>query len=122
MSTVELHIRTGAPVECVDGRVGTVGRLETDPAGNLSAMHVETERGTLLVPEGAIRDVRPDGTVLLACSRGDLRPVPRAAETRGPAARPAETLSLREEQLVAHKTMEQVGEVVVRTEVEEVPG
>jgi uncharacterized protein (TIGR02271 family) len=121
MSMVELHIRAGAPVECADGYVGTVGRLEADGAGNLSAMHVETERGQLVVPEGAIRDVRADGTVVLTCSRAEMSPV-AGADAGEPIARPAETLSLREEQLVAHKTMEQVGEVVVRTEVEEVPG
>jgi uncharacterized protein (TIGR02271 family) len=121
MSTVELRIRAGAPVECVDGRLGTVGRLETDGAGNLSTMHVATGRGELVVPESAIRDVRPDGTVLLSCRLAEVgQPVADAA--RATAARPAETLSLREEQLVAHKTLEQVGEVVVRTEIEQVPG
>src|SRR5436305_3183024 len=35
---------------------------------------------------------------------------------------PVGTLSLREERLVARKELEQVGEVVVRTEVDEVPG
>jgi uncharacterized protein (TIGR02271 family) len=122
MSMVELHIRAGAPVECADGYVGKVGRLETDGSGNLSAMQVETERGQLVVPEGAIRDVRADGTVVLDCARADLRPVAAVSEASQSTARPAETLSLREERLVAHKTMEQVGEVVVRTEVEEVPG
>jgi uncharacterized protein (TIGR02271 family) len=85
-------------------------------------MQVETDRGDLVVPEGAVRDVRADGTVVLGCARADLQPVARLAEGSQPADRPPETLSLREERLVAHKTMEQVGEVVVRTEVDEVPG
>jgi uncharacterized protein (TIGR02271 family) len=122
MSMVELHIRAGAPVECVDGPAGKVGRLETDPDGNLSAMHVDTDRGEFVVPEGAVRDVRADGTVLLDCALADMRPLAAAAAEPEPAVRPVETLSLREEQLVAHKTLEQVGEVVVRTEVEALPG
>jgi len=122
MSNVELHIRAGAPVECVDGSAGKVGRLETDGAGNLTALHVDAERGEFVVPEGAVRDVRANGTVVLDCALADMRPVAGAAATPKPAARPAETLSLREERLVAHKTMEQVGEAVVRTEVEELPG
>jgi uncharacterized protein (TIGR02271 family) len=120
MSTVELRIRAGAPVECVDGHLGTIGRLETDGAGNLNAMHIATERGEVVVPESAIRDVRADGAVRLSCRLADARSVADAAGAT--ARRPAETLSLREEQLVAHKTVEQVGEVVVRTEVEELPG
>ncbi|HEY3108499.1 MAG TPA: YsnF/AvaK domain-containing protein [Chloroflexota bacterium] len=122
MGMVELHIRAGAPVECVDGPAGKVGRLETDRDGNLSAMHIETERGEFVVPEGAVADVRADGTVRLDCALADMRPLAAAAAAPEAAAGPVETLSLREEQLVAHKTMEQVGEVVVRTEVEELPG
>jgi hypothetical protein len=34
----------------------------------------------------------------------------------------AETLELREEQLVAHKELQEVGEILVRTPIEEVPG
>ncbi len=47
------------------------------------------------------------------------RPAPPPAELPEDAAR---TLELREERLVAHKELRQVGEVAVRTQVEEVPG
>jgi uncharacterized protein (TIGR02271 family) len=122
MSTVELRIRTGAPVQCDDGYLGTVGRLETDGAGNLGAMQVATDRGTVIVPENAIRDVRADGTIVLTPTLAELRPAEPPSRPADPIARPAETLSLREEQLIAHKTMEEVGAVVVRTEIDELPG
>jgi uncharacterized protein (TIGR02271 family) len=121
MSTVELHIHAGAPVECVDGPAGRVSRLETDAAGNLSALRVETGRGEFVVPEREVRDVRPDGTVLLHCRLPELGAA-GADSPAGAAAGPVGTLSLREERLVARKELEQVGEVVVRTEVDEVPG
>src|SRR5579884_42298 len=47
------------------------------------------------------------------------------AEPDAPALEDAEaedTLELREEQLVAHKELRQVGEIGLRTEVEEIPG
>ena len=57
---------------------------------------------------GAGWDVHPSGRL------------PASAETV--AEGQEQTLELREEQLVAHKEMREVGEVAVRTEVEEVPG
>src|SRR5438105_6692183 len=123
MSTVELRIRSGAPVECTDGYLGTVSRLETDHLGNLTLVHVATERGDVIVPERDIRPVRPDGTVMLSCGRDAIGAplgtnVVDATATGGP----DEVIALREERLVAHREMEQVGEIVVRTEVESVPG
>src|SRR5439155_6212292 len=47
---------------------------------------------------------------------------PMDAPEAGPRAGDAGRLELREEQLVAHKDLRHLGEVVVRTEVEEVPG
>ncbi len=46
----------------------------------------------------------------------------REAEFDSADPEPAQTIELREEQLVAHKELREVGEVEVRTEVEDVPG
>lgn len=120
MSTVELRIRTGARVECTDGYVGTVCRVDTDDIGNLEHLHVATDRGEVSAPEHSIVDVRRDGTVILGCTRAQLGdPRAFAAADTGPM---SETISLREERLVARREMRQAGEIVVRTEVEQVPG
>ncbi|MDP9224194.1 MAG: YsnF/AvaK domain-containing protein [Actinomycetota bacterium] len=44
------------------------------------------------------------------------------AEADSPAADTAHTLELREEQLIAHKDLRDLGDIEVRTEVDEVPG
>jgi uncharacterized protein (TIGR02271 family) len=122
MSTVELRIRSGAAVECSDGYLGTVSRLETDHLGNLTLIHVAADAGDVIVPERDVRSVRPDGTVMLACSRDAVGRAVDASALGADGVESDEVIALREERLVAHREMEQIGEIVVRTEVESVPG
>lgn len=124
MGSVELSIRTGAPVECRDGYLGKVHRVETDDGGTLTRMHVRRDDGsTATIDESAIVDVRGDGTIVLSCSLAEQggAGIEPTRETREHA-RGDETLRLREEQLVAHKRLEQIGHVKVRKVVDKVPG
>jgi uncharacterized protein (TIGR02271 family) len=117
MSTVELQIRAGAPVECRDGHLGRVHRIETDKDGALTRMHVRRDDGSsTVVDEASVEDVRGDGTVVLSCRLAD-----HSAE-RVDATGEGQTIRLREERLVATKRLEQIGRVKVTKVAEEVPG
>jgi len=121
------RIRNGAVVMCTDGRVGTVEGVEPSAA---EPRWLRVLRGRsdeeILVPLNLVSDVDGDGTVYLVCDRDGLDVAlqqsdvdPTAHRMLGPDER---TIELREERLVAHKELRDVGEVEIRTEVEDVPG
>ncbi len=145
------RIRPGASVECTDGRLGSIDGVEEDFSGRPFRLRVTrgwTDQ-TVQVPFSMVRTVRDDGSVMLACAKADLREqLGDLADTDldgahdrtfaapaemdaglplGAVDRPVEadayeqTISLREEELVAHKEMRELGEVEIRTRVEEVP-
>jgi uncharacterized protein (TIGR02271 family) len=115
------RIHPGAPVECTDGRLGTVDSLETD---GLQVRRGWTDQ-KVLVPFRFVEHVTNEGSVQLSCARNDLGRLVDAPAAQGSAATEPDleqTIELKEEQLVAHKDMREVGQVQIRTEVEEVPG
>lgn len=123
--------RRGAAVQCTDGNAGTVVGVDNDGADRPQYLRVTPHGGgeQLLVPLNLIQGIRDDGTVVLSCSRGDLdrwsapptdsapgtTTLPAAAEQVG-------TIHLHEERLVPHKDLRTIGEVEVRTAMEEFPG
>lgn len=127
------RIRPGARVECSDGYLGTVdsGLVAADASGYPAlSVAVGWSDQTVLVPMDRVRDVDSQGTIWLTCSRAETegtrdRSIPTwgAAEV-GLSGEPGgeRTVELREEELVARKQMRQLGEIVVRTVPEEVPG
>jgi uncharacterized protein (TIGR02271 family) len=124
------RILPGATVDCTDGRLGTVDSLEPD---GLVVTRGWTDQ-KVLVPFDFVEHVTNEGSVQLTCPRdelGQLADAPagqaspaiagqEARWTEGPDLE--QTIELKEEQLVAHKDMREVGQVQIRTEVEEVPG
>jgi uncharacterized protein (TIGR02271 family) len=121
------RIRPGAAVVCTDGRVGTVKGIEPAPD---RPRWLRVLRGwedeEIQIPINLVSDVDGDGTVHLICDQDGLEvaleredAVPAANRELGPDER---TIELREEQLVAHKELRELGEVEIRTEVEDVPG
>jgi uncharacterized protein (TIGR02271 family) len=121
--------RRGAAVQCTDGNAGAVVGVENDGAGHPQYLRVAPSGGgeQLLVPLSLIQGIRDDGTVALSCTRGDLDrwSRPRNGNAPGTASLPAEqvgTIHLHEERLVPHKDLRTVGEVEVRTALEEFPG
>jgi uncharacterized protein (TIGR02271 family) len=124
------RIYLGAPVECTDGRLGTVESLE---GGGLQVRRGWTDQ-KVLVPFRFVEHVTNEGSVQLSCARDDLGRLVDAPAAQGYAATTdqeppsregpdlEQTIELKEEQLVAHKDMREVGQVQIRTEVEEVPG
>ena len=121
------RIRPGAAVMCTDGRVGTVEGIE--PAADRPRW-LRVLRGwadeEIQIPINLVSDVDGEGTVHLICDQDGLEvalqldeAAPVTDRELGPDER---TIELREEQLVAHKELRDVGEVEIRTEVEEVPG
>lgn len=121
--------RRGAAVACSDGPLGVVERMEQDAEGRPLYLRVTPNAGgeDLLIPLELIRDVRDDGTVVLTCTCAELErwaeaPAAAAATMTPADAQPVGTLHLHEEELVAHKELQTVGEVQVRTQVEEFPG
>ena len=78
-----------------------------DEAARLSV----SERGAVDYEEGPIRSTNRPGI-----------PDERVVDVAGPLTEGERTIELREEELVAHKDFRELGEVVIRTEIEEVPG
>src|SRR2546422_7783987 len=68
------RIRPGAPVECVDGHIGTVDGVERDVDGNPAYLRVT--RGwsgeSLLVPVDLIRAVDREGVAKLGATRDEV--------------------------------------------------
>lgn len=124
--------RHGALVTCRDGRIGSVERMENDPEGRPDHLRVTADAGgeDLLIPVSLMGEVQEDGAVALTCTRADLErwsqaPVSAAGEQDAGLPVDAQhvgTIQLHEEQLVAHKELQTLGEVQVRTQVEEFPG
>lgn len=128
--------RRGAPVTCSDRPLGHVVALEQLDGEAEQFLRVAPDDGgeDLLVPVRLIGVVDPDGAVHLTCTRDQIEhwadaPTPTAASNTA-AATPLEasadaelvgTLHLHEEQLVPRKELTTVGEVQVRTVVEEAP-
>jgi uncharacterized protein (TIGR02271 family) len=134
-------IHTGARVECRDGVLGTVQRLERDDDGTPLHVRVREEDSSrvVIIPLGLVREIGDDGTLRLQTTCAEARGftpglrAPGASErrdARGPdteriETRRAETgdrtLALHREDLVARVEPRELGTLVVRTEVEEVP-
>src|SRR2546425_3597892 len=116
------EVRAGARVECRDGTLGIVQRVERDESGLPQHLRVR-EEGTarsVIVPLGLMREIGDDGTVWLGTTIDEAKTfTPRAASDQptqrtkraGPA--PALTVPLHHEEL---------GAVVIRTQVDHVPG
>jgi uncharacterized protein (TIGR02271 family) len=128
------RIRAGSRVDGTDGYIGVVDRLERDEDGSPRFLRVRRSdvKGGLLVPVGLIRQVRADGGVELQSTieeaeeanaaggfgqaRAATQETPQVGETF------EQTVELLEEELVGEKEMRDVGEIRVRTVIEEVPG
>ncbi|HEV7216199.1 MAG TPA: YsnF/AvaK domain-containing protein [Chloroflexota bacterium] len=107
---------------------GSVVGVDNDGEGRPQYLRVAPSNGGehLLVPLTLIQGIRDDGTVALSCSCSDLD-----RWSGGPATDPSGgalaveqvgTIHLHEERLVPHKDLRTVGEVEVRTTIEEFPG
>jgi uncharacterized protein (TIGR02271 family) len=128
------RIRAGSRVDGADGYIGVVDRLERDEDGSPRFLRVRRNavKGSLLVPVGLIRQVRADGGVELQSTIEEAEDAnaaggfgqARAATQETPQVGEAfeQTVELLEEELVGEKEMRDVGEIRVRTVVEEVPG
>jgi uncharacterized protein (TIGR02271 family) len=126
-------IRAGARVECRDGPLGVVQRVERDDDGVPLHLRVREESSSrvIIVPLGLVREVDDDGAVWLRTTIEEAqgftpRPPDAVAATQRiePERAPAErerTIPLQREDLVARVEPRELGSVVVRTEVEEVP-
>ena len=132
MDTMVGRIRPGAAVDCRDGKLGTVEAIEGGTGEREELVRVT--RGwsgrSVLVPADLIDRVDDDGTVHLACEKaaiddlvdrgGYTDPLDERTE-RLDVELPERTMELREEELVAHKAMRDVGAAEIRKVVEEVP-
>lgn len=122
--------RRGAAVECTDGLAGHIVGVENDNEGQPRYLRITPISGTedLLLPLSLIGAIRDDGTVDLTCTTAELQqwtsgPPADGSVTPAPSdAEPVATIHLHEEQLVPHKELRTVGEVEVRTALEEFPG
>ena len=114
------RIRAGASVECTDGPLGRVEQLEPGPSSEAAFLRVAlsgTDR-QILVPPDLIADVSEDGSVRLRCGQAAAEQLDRATPSGADLER---TLELKEEQLVPRKELRDLGQVLVRKEVEDVP-
>jgi uncharacterized protein (TIGR02271 family) len=121
--------RRGAAVQCTDGLAGHIVGVDNDSEGRPQFLRIAPEAGgeQLLLPLTLIRGIRDDGTVDLTCSSAELRqwttgPADGAATPAPAASNLIDTLHLHEERLVPHKELRTVGEIEVRTALEEFPG
>ncbi|MGI8913317.1 MAG: YsnF/AvaK domain-containing protein [Chloroflexota bacterium] len=121
--------RRGATVQCTDGLAGSVVGVDNDGDGRPQYLRIAPSLGAehLLLPLSLIQGIRDDGTVDLTCSCGELDRWSAPPEAGSPAAVPSAaeqvgTIHLHEERLVPHKDLRTVGEVEVRTAMEEFPG
>ena len=124
--------RAGARVECRDGVLGTVQRIERDDDGTPLHLRVREDRSSrvIIVPLGLVNEVDDGGTVWLRTTRDESQRFTPGAG-RGSATERIEpqrapererTIPLHREDLVARVEPRELGSVVVRTEVEDVPG
>lgn len=131
MAASTRRTRRGAAVTCNDGVVGSVAGLSNDADGRPEYLRLAPSGGGehLLVPLTLIQGIQDDGTVLLHCTRDELERW--STETTGSApgtaslsadAEQVGTIHLHEERLVPHKDLQTVGEIAVRTELEEFLG
>jgi uncharacterized protein (TIGR02271 family) len=124
-------IRTGARVECRDGLLGSVQRIERDEDGTPLHLRVREEASSrvVIVPLGLVREVDDDGNVWLHTTIEEatgftpgaarsIDPTQRIEPERAPAER---TIPLHREDLVARVEPRELGALIVRTEVEEIP-
>ena len=121
--------RRGAAVQCTDGVAGSVVGVDNDGEGRPQYLRVAPSNDAehLLVPLTLIQGIRDDGTVALSCSCNDLERWSGGTVTEAPASASPDVeqvgaIHLHEERLVAHKDLRTVGEVEVRTAMEEFPG
>lgn len=121
--------RRGAAVQCTDSVAGSVVGVDNDAEGRPQYLRVAPSNGGehLLVPLTLIQGIRDDGTVALSCSCSDLDRWSGGSATEPSTSTPEDmeqvgTIHLHEERLVPHKDLRTVGEVAVRTALEEFPG
>jgi uncharacterized protein (TIGR02271 family) len=121
--------RRGAAVTCSDGVAGSVVGVDNDANGRPQYLRIASSGGGehLLVPLTLIQGIRDDGTVLLHCTCSDLQRWSADADGTTTDALPADAeqvglIHLHEERLVPHTDLRTVGEIEVRTELEEFPG
>ena len=114
------RIRPAAAVACTDRTIGRVERLESDASGRPAFIRVARDGAAspLMVPLDLVREVADDGSVRLRCSGAEIERL--AAEAIGEAEF-ERTLELAEEELVPRKELREIGRVLVRKAVEEVP-
>lgn len=116
------QIRPGALVTTDDGQLGRVERATP----TLIEVVVDRTQRHLTLPRSLVRDVRADGAILLTARAAEVERL-AVTETRGDGQGVADTLGdvgkveLQEERLVARKTLEETGRVLIRKEVDEVP-
>jgi uncharacterized protein (TIGR02271 family) len=113
------RIRPGVPVECSDGLLGRVERIEHDDSGAPESISVAREGAgpPLLIPLDLVRAVDQAGTVRLSCARGQVdRLLERSAAAEG-----VRSVELLQEELVPHKETVEAGRIRVRKQVEDVP-
>jgi uncharacterized protein (TIGR02271 family) len=134
MDVMAERIRAGSRVDGTDGYIGVIDRLERDEDGSPRFLRVarRATKGELLVPVGLIQRVGQDGSVELGCTVAEAEEANAAGgfgraresteETAKLGAPFEETIELLEEELVGEKEMRDVGEIHVRTVLEEVPG
>lgn len=131
MATVSTRrTRRGAAVQCTDAVAGSVVGVDNDAEGRPQYLRVAPSSGGehLLVPLTLIQGISDDGTVALSCSCNDLERWSGGTATNPTAGVPTAeqeqvgTIHLHEERLVPHKDLRTVGEVEVRTAMEEFPG
>ena len=126
-------VHGGSRVECRDGPLGTIQRVERDDNGAPLHLRVREEASSrvIIVPLGLVHEVDDDGTIWLRTTIEDAkRFTPGAAPERSPTQRieaeaarsePAPPVPLHREDLVARVEPRDLGTIVVRTEMEEVP-
>jgi uncharacterized protein (TIGR02271 family) len=95
--------------------------LEPGPSGKPGSLRVALTGADreILVPPDLIAAVSEDGSVRLRCGRAAAEQLDRA-EFSGPDFE--RNLELKEEQLVPRKELRELGRVLVRKEIEDVPG
>jgi len=122
--------RRGAAVQCTDGLAGRVVGVDNDSEGRPHYLRIAPSSGAeqLLLPLTLIQSIRDDGTVDLTCTFSELDQWTAGSPADGSVtAAPADaelvgTLHLHEERLVPRRELRTVGEVEVRTALEEFPG
>lgn len=120
MKDLRQQLSKGAAVECSDGALGTV--LKVDDGNGPAVLQVITSGGPVAVPLGFIRHVRKDGTIVLSCTKVGAREFSSPDFDGAVFGAQEQRIPLHAEELFAVKELKHLGTVEVRTQMEEVTG